>query len=370
MLLFTIKYILCFFSFFILFFNPIVGQTQATFSESKPSVIGINFEYGYLLKHAPSLRQIDDAYPYAISLDWSKHLITQKSWDFCNCFPRVGVSVDYWNWDNPEVLGFGVLPIGYIEPYFLTQKRTNLFVRMGLGGAFLNNPYDEITNPLNESYSTLFSFSIVVGLGINYRLTDKANLRLAAKYNHISNGGVRTPNKGLNFPSLSLGVNTSLLPIEFPTLAKKGKREPPEDKNRWSITHFSGWSNANVGDKDKFYVFGFLGQYARWVGGRSALTTGTEWIFDFSRKERFNLNEVEASFGQGAFMAGHEFWLGKVTFSQQLGVYYFNENRNTDAVYQRYGLTYSFTKNIFAGINLKAHRHVADFFDFRIGYAF
>lgn len=347
-----------------------IAQTNDAFDESRPTVLGVGFDYGYLLKHAPTLRQIGDAFPIGISLEWSKHLLTQKSWDFCNCFPRVGVSLSYWDWGNPDVLGVGVLPLGFIEPYFLTQKRTNVFVRMGMGGAFLSNPFDEITNPLNESYSTLFSFSIVVGAGINYRLTDRLNLSLSAKYNHISNGGVRSPNKGLNFPTLNMGVHTSLVPVEFPNLTKNGKRAPPAQKEQWSITHFSGWSNANVGDRDKFYVFGFSGKYARWIGGRSALTVGTEWIFDYSRRERIRLANSDVAFGQGAALLGHEFWLGKVTFSQQLGVYYFIKNRTTDAVYQRYGLTYQLTKNIFTGFNLKAHRHVADFFDFRLGYRF
>lgn len=352
------------------FCQTTIGQNNEAFTEAKPTILGINTDYGYILKHAPSLRQIDDAFPLSIGVDWSKHLITKKSWDFCNCFPRVGVSLEYWNWDNPEVLGFGVLPVGYVEPYFRTQNRTNIFVRLGLGGAFLSTPFDEVFNPLNESYSTLFSFAIVVGAGINYRINDQLNLRAAVKYNHISNGGVSTPNKGLNFPSLSLGVNKSLEPIIFPVAEKTGKREPPEEKTRVSLIHFSGWSNANIGDKDKFYVFGFLGQYARWIGGRSAITTGTEWIFDYSRKERFKLEGNDSGFAQGALMAGHEFWLGNVTFSQQLGIYYFIQNRNTDLLYQRYGLTYSFTKHLFAGVNLKVHRHVADFFDFRVGYTF
>ena len=345
-------------------------ETQPKFTESKPTVLGLSFDYGSLLKHAPSLRQIDDAYPFAIRLDWSKQLITQKSWDFCNCFPRVGVSIAYWNFDNPDVLGDGIIPLGYVEPYFRTQKRTQIFFRMGLGGAFLFQPFDAETNPLNESYSTLFSFSIVVGAGINYRINDQLNLRLAAKYNHISNGGVRTPNKGLNFPTLSVGLNTSLTPITFPAVEKNGKRPPPEQKSRWSVVHFSGWSNATIGDTDKFYVFGFKGNYSRWVGGRSALSAGTEVIFDFSRRKRFELEGSDAFFGQGALLAGHEFWLGRVTFSQQAGLYYFKRNRTTSFWYQRYGLTYHFTKHLFGGFNLKAHGHIADFFDFRVGYSF
>jgi hypothetical protein len=239
-----------------------------------------------------------------------------------------------------------------------------------MGGVYLTDPYDEVNNPLNLSYSTHFAYLLVVGAGVNYRINDMLNLRLAAKYNHISNGGNRTPNKGLNFPSISVGVNSSLTPITFPDPKKNGKREPPDQRKKISLTHFSGWSNASVGDKNKFYVFGFAGKYARWIGGRSALTIGTEWIVDYSRKEKIRMANSNDSFHQGAILAGHEFWLGRVTFSQQIGVYYFKEFRDTDAFYQRYGLNYNFTKHIFAGMNLKVHGHVADFFDFRVGYTF
>lgn len=346
------------------------AQNDSTMVDSRPTVLGVSFDYGFLLKHSDFLKELGDAYPVAVRLDWSKHLITRRSWEFCNCFPRVGVSMAYWNWDNSDVLGSGISALGYVEPYMRTHKRTNFFFRAGMGGVYLSNPYDEVENPMNLSYSTKLAFFLMVGAGINYRINKQLNLRLAAKYNHISNGGNRTPNKGLNFPSLSVGINSSLATVNFPSLSKNDTQQPPEDKKRISLVHFSGWSNASVGDTNQFYVFGLAGNYARWIGGRSALTFGTEWIVDLSRKEQIELAGTNQSFHQGAILAGHEFWLGRVTFSQVFGVYYFKEYRNTDAIYQRYGLTYSITRNILAGMNLKTHRHVADFFDFRLGYRF
>ena len=346
------------------------AQETSDFVESRPLFIGVGFDYGYLLKHSESLRQIDDSFPFAIRLDASRQLLTKKAWEFCNCFPKVGISLAYWNWDNSEVLGAGVVALGYLEPYFYTHKRTNFFVRMGLGGAYLTNPFDEVDNPQNQSYSTDLAFSLVFGAGLNYRLTEKVNLRLAAKNGHISKGGISTRNNARKYPSIYLGMSTSLEPVNYPNLTKVTRRKPPEDKSRLSLVHFSGWSNANVGDKDKFYVSGLSAKYSRWVGRRSALSVGTEWIFDFSRRELIQLEERDDAFAQGGFLVGHEFWLGKITFSQQLGIYYFNQYRITDDLYQRYGLTYSFSKKIFAGVNVKAHRHVADFFDLRVGYTF
>jgi len=41
-----------------------------------------------------------------------------------------------------------------------------------------------------------------------------------------------------------------------------------------------------------------------------------------------------------------------------------------DAVYQRYGILFKISDRVFTGINIKAHRHVADFLDLRTGITF
>lgn len=358
------------FGLVVFYFQFLWSQEESYMPLKNPSYIGLSLDYGYILQHTPSLEEIGDAYPRGISVDWSKFLLRKEAWDFCNCFPKLGLELSYWDFDKDDILGHGVTALGYAEPYFRTQKRLNLLFRIGLGGAFLTEPYDEISNPINDTYSTDLSFLLMVGFGANYRIDDFWNIRLLTKYNHTSNGGVNSPNKGINFPTLSLGVTKSFSALNFPTYEKIGKREPPEQKERISVSHFSGWSNTAVGGQDKFYVFGFLGKYSRWIGGRSALTGGTEIILDFSRRKLIEERGDNQSFVQAAALLGHEFWLGKVTFGQQLGVYYFNDYRINDNVYQRYTLTYNFSKSFFTGFGLKAHRHVADFFDLRIGYIF
>jgi len=348
--------------------SQVYAQFDSTFIDEKPTLLGVGFDYGFLIKHSKSIQKLKDSYPFAIKLDWSKLLLTKKAWNFCNCFPRTGASISYWNWDNPSVLGSGFVILSYVEPYFYTQGNTNLFFNIGIGGAIQTRPYDEKTNPTNLSYSTTINFPIVLGIGLNYKFYNVYNLSLAAKYNHISNGGFQTPNKGLNFPTVSIGINRSLKAINFPNPLKSEERNLAENKTRLSIVHFSGWSNASVGDKDKHYVTGIKANYSRWLKGKFAMSFGSEWILDFSRKKQIEINNRNEDFQTAAVLIGYEFWLGKVTFSQQLGVYYFNEFRQMGDVYQRYGLTYTFSRNMFAGFNLKTHGHVADFFDLRIGY--
>jgi hypothetical protein len=67
---------------------------------------------------------------------------------------------------------------------------------------------------------------------------------------------------------------------------------------------------------------------------------------------------------------GHDFLMGRFTFSQHIGVYLFKQAPMYDDVYQRYTLTYQLNKKWNIGVSLKAHRHVANFFDLRIGFRF
>ncbi len=343
---------------------------QNSFEDQRPTVWGIYFDQAYLLKHSENLRQLDDSYPRGITLEWSKFLITQKSWDFCRCFPRAGVSLGYWNWDNRQVLGHGVLVVGFLEPHFFTDSRVNLLFRGGIGAAYLTKPYDSVTNPLNLSYSTDLSFALELGVGASYRLSPEMNIKLLAKYNHTSNGGISDPNKGLNFPSVSLGLTKSFKPIVFPNDPRQLENNKLEDKERIVASVFGGWSNAELGDQDKFLVIGINGKYSRYIGGRSALTGGIELIADYSRKRFIELTGLNKDFLQAGILVGHEFWLGKVTFAQELGFYAYRPFRNTDDFYQRYSLYYALSEKISLGSSVKVHGHVADFIDFRIGYRF
>jgi hypothetical protein len=67
---------------------------------------------------------------------------------------------------------------------------------------------------------------------------------------------------------------------------------------------------------------------------------------------------------------GHEFLLGnKFVFSQQIGVYIFNQTPYVSWIYHRWGLNYKLTKNLMIGSNLLADFQKANFLDLRMTYS-
>ena len=100
----------------------------------------------------------------------------------------------------------------------------------------------------------------------------------------------------------------------------------------------------------------------------SAVAIGTEWIHDGWAREVLDRAGDKTSALKGGVLTGYELLAGRTRFTVHFGLYLYNPSRTTDLVYQRYGLYYQFGGHLQVGSTLKAHRHVADVFDVRLGW--
>lgn len=348
---------------------PVVAQRRELAADSVRTrvVLGVRGHYGALLIHSRALANLKQTHPGGVELDFAQQYVDQKAWDFCNCYPRVGGALSFWDFGH-RVLGRGVTAVAYVEPVFLTQHRLNLSIRMGGGLAYLSHPFDSVTNPFNSAYSLRMNFPLMVGLGLQFRLDPHWGLRLAGNFNHVSNGGLSLPNKGLNYPTLSLGVDYAPQGIDFKARARQHDRRPPAPRLRLYAGALGTLKRADGRDTRQQGVWGAWVQGVYYVGRWSGLNLGAEWIDDGARRLKMDREGVPGRSERGAVLAGHQFLLGRVVFSQQLGVYFFDQFKLNDPVYQRFGLGLHVTRRLFAGISLKTHRHVADLLELRVGY--
>ena len=67
------------------------------------NAVGLKFHIGSVLIHSRELRPIEDSYPLGLELDYAWHKISQKAWESCMCYPKMGVALTYWDYDNPDV---------------------------------------------------------------------------------------------------------------------------------------------------------------------------------------------------------------------------------------------------------------------------
>jgi hypothetical protein len=332
--------------------------------------LGLTTHWGFIIPHSSTIRDVADSNPRALELDLSWHFTSRQAWSYLQNYPRLGASFSYVNFNYPQVLGNAYALVVYAEPFLSAHHNFSLSFRLGGGLAYMDNPYDEETNPDNLFYSTRFSFPLVANLMANYRLGDRFLLRAGGTYNHISNGGRRQPNKGINYPTATLGLQYSLRPAPFPERQPAAGEEAQGKKREYLIALIGGNKDRADDPERQLPVLGLTAYASQRMGRLSALTLGGEWIADYTLKRSLEQQGVDADFQRGALLLGHELRIGRMRLGQQLGVYVYAPHKARDPVYQRWGLEYHSRKMLFGGLNLKAHRHVAEFLDLRLGVKF
>ncbi len=364
-----LRFIICYLSAGFFIFSTEYSFSQYS-SDSLNSVklVGLKIHKGTVLIHSRELRPIEDSYPTGIELDLAWHKISQKAWESCMCYPKLGIALTYWGYDNKEILGQGITGLFYFEPVFNTSGRVNYSLRAGLGLSYQNSPYDPVSNPDNLSYSTYLAFPLQLGGTVHFKIKSRWLLNGSLIYNHFSNGGVRQPNKGINWPSVGVGMAYYLKEFEFKKRANSHWRDKGSPQKRLDFTFFMAYEEP----RDNLFLLspGLEIKWSRQFARVSAYTLGGEIMYDNATGYVLERSEDNSSPEKAGLAVGHEFLLGKFVFSQQFGFYLINPNPIHSDVYQRYGLVYRINKTLSTGINLKAHGHVANFLDFRAGISF
>jgi hypothetical protein len=345
---------------------------QAQDSTNRYFILGARYNYGVVFRHSQALAEEIQTNPVGYQLDASWHYKSRDAREYCNCYPKLGLSFYYWDYRKPEILGHGLTLLAFAEPFFNAHNRIAFSLRAGLGLNYQDQPYDSVDNPLNLAYSTRFAFAALINLSANIRLTSHLKLTLAANYNHISNGGVKLPNKGLNYPSFSAGLDYSFKKSHF-TRIKDLDEKKEEFRMRWRKDFGIYLGFRGITDDEKlYYVYGIFGQFAWQFGRVSALPIGLDFTHDRAELAR---SEIYPSISSRAanklsFYTGYDYILGKMVLSFNLGAYLYSPDRISVWLYQRYIVRVKVYKFIIAGLSLKAHGHIAEFFDVRIGMSF
>lgn len=334
------------------------------------SFYGIKSHYGFIIAHSPELRPISQTNPFGIQLEYSKLKISDRAWKTCHCYGRSGFSFTYFNYNNPDVLGSSYNLIYYVEPYFTYRGPLKFSLRGSVGATYLNKKFDNETNPTNVLFSTNLSFYLAISLNLNYHINNHYALNLSGHYNHISNGGQKQPNKGMNFPTFSIGIDRT---FNYNTLTRKPDSLRYFDRStRWYTGSFlslrSSDSNAEASNHP---LIGFLGGALIPLSRINGLNAGTELWYDFSDERKAQNQQFNDSAFSSALTAGHQFSVGHFYFLQQFGFYITRpKNIQPKSIYQRYSFWYSIgkRKRITLGASLIAYGKVADHMDGRLIY--
>jgi hypothetical protein len=352
----------------VLFVAVLFSATPFLYGQDK--AIGswaLNAQYGFIFAHSTSVQNTSGSRPFAIQLERAKQFFDTASWDLCACHPKQGVLINYTDYDAP-FLGQGLQAGYFLEPSFFLSEKLEGSVRATAGLSAGNKPFHPVRNPSNQSYSTLLNGYLALGLHASWKFHPSWQLSLFAQYNHISNGGLKDPNKGINWPTAGIGLRYYTKTFRLPDYS--GRRASVK-RDRWRTDLAAFYSSRVIrpGEKKRYSIYGMQAQLAIAKGRIHAWSLGAELSYDGALKERLRRAGEEGHSGVLSGIAvGHEFLLGRFVFAQQLGIYPTDYGPYYNLLYHRWSLWRRINRHLGLGMSLKAHGQVANFADARLIY--
>ena len=331
--------------------------------------IASQFSYGKILAHSRSIADLTDSYIWGWQADVSRVRYTKASWNICNCYSENGISLSYFNFNNPKELGSAMSLALFAEPQ-LTLNRLFLSFRAGMGVAYVTRIYHPDANPRNLFFSTPWNGLLLVQLSARYRLAPQWTLRFGTSYQHISNGGKRQPNKGMNFPLLSLGIDYATKHQDLRPRA----RHSQSDRALHSYAELSyntrSLSEMNVASDERAVVWGLHAGLYKPIANMHALGVGLEISHDGLLKELARQDPDAYDHRVISALVMHHLLFGRFDFSPAIGFYIHKQYPEPSRVFQRYAMYYQMFENFRIGFSLKAHLQTAEQMDVRLGVLF
>ncbi len=332
-----------------------------------PQYVGFRAHSGMIWAHSPDLIPQSYSRPSIYQVEWSRVALSERAWENCHCYSKFGVAFQYIDFHNPEVLGRGYALVTFTEPFLSFRRRLYVTMRAGLGPVYLDQVYNAQTNPENLFFSAPISFVVALNASLNFRVTDQWHLNATGHYNHISNGGVKLPNKGINYPTLGVGIDYILRPA---TLTPRTKSQDFDRDIQPYIGTFFSPRKTRADQSEMAYQGWMIGLQAgamKHIGTFSAVGLGVELSHDGSlAKRRADFPESTGPVIVSA-MAQYYLTFGRFYFSPQLGYYVHRDAVDGSTFFQRWALLYTTGSDWYVGTSIKAHGHVAEHLDVQIG---
>lgn len=354
---------------FLLIFSICFSLNSFSQEESRSNIgIELRQKTGFLLPHRSIMKHLVQGHSLGgeISLIYQTNGTEEWHQSFNN--PRYGFSAYFSDFGFKEVLGVAYGAYMFGELPFIKQNGWNFSGKKGAGLAYVTEIFDQHENPKNNSISTHLNILLVLGLNVSKQF-NQSELSLSLDMTHISNGGAKMPNLGLNVPYLSLGYTHFLKPLKF-------SDNNSSDFSKYLISDHWSMNVAGVGSAKQVYP----------TGGDNYLAVGLGFYAQkrFKRKVAaefgldFMLNQSHTRFAPPSATQMDVLQVGLYTayvlpvnrFSFVLGIGgYLKNNLGTDGfIYNRFGARYSLSDHWVVNMTIKSHWGRADYFEYGLIY--
>jgi hypothetical protein len=353
-----------------LLFTLSQGYSQSDYQKS----INISFDSGPLISNGTEWgNEIKDLVKYRaldLQLRWRNN--SNSVYNYLYRYPTFGLGYNTAMYHQEEI-GRPMAVYGFIEIPFSLKSNPNrvnfgYFSQLGLG--FNLRPFDPDRNPSNLYIGSFLNSYIHFGGYAKIKINERVDFRGSLGLKHFSNGATKKPNAGINLVPLNVGLTIKL--GELHPILETSPEIPQKDfKSFWNFALYTGVKNYEINDPS--YFRGGLGvNYLIEPNFKYRLGIGMDFFWAQGMNQRVPGNEYGFRDQTSLALVGNWEW----QLTEQLyvpigfGVYlYRNElNQEYNGFYERVGVRYRFSNQMFSGVQIKAHKARADFFEFTFGY--
>lgn len=319
--------------------------------------------YGTIEIHSRHVNNLLGANPRGVEFDYGRHYFNSSVKEVYGCFPRMGMTFTFWDFDK-DILGYGFSSMFYFEPFLLAYDKFMLSLKGSMGLMLLTNPYHATDNPTNLAYSSPVSFPLSVGANMYFPLNYKWALKFSGAFCHFSNGGIKQPNYGVNYPVMSMGVEYSLDRYHVPPREHSQMLYLNPEMRHQLIEVVVGLGSKDVsgtGFENTQFITYLHSRFSRQWTRINGWSAGA--FFEYENPIGTSTSVLLSP------LVGHAFWLGDFTFSQEIGYSFVVSGDTSSRLMQLYAIQYHSDSRWLLGFQLKAHANVADYVGLRLGYS-
>lgn len=378
------------FQILLVFFAIISCRSQDQESiKRNPLLFSSSAEYGSILPTNVQLTYYDNLRYAGYSAQVLKQTTGKKDWEKLFNYPQYGIGVYGFDFLDNKKMGSPFAVYAIYSSKIKEWNKLKWYYSANLGISFNSNPFDYDAAYYNTSVGSKTNMYISLGTGLYYEIGKHFDVGLNLKFNHLSNGAMKIPNKGLNAvaPQVSLVYYPERVnPVKDEIIASKIKKY-----NTWEVSVFGGKKNVfyrgdnrddlRLYDGFDYSVYGAEAFYMRQYSAKSAYGLGlgvtkdeqynhTMYVQDsvLYQKKRFSKDHVLLS-----VIPTYRLMIDRLYINVGLGYYVTKKNRKYDnsALFQRLSLQYQITDRFFASFGINAYDlHVANYLEWKLGYTF
>jgi len=343
-----------------------------------------HLHFGTVIKHTPELlfEQPGLTTGLDLNLTWKTHGL--KEWHQMQKYPKVGTGLMIFNLGNQDTLGTAYGFHYNINIPISKREQFKMKFQFASGFALLDKPFNRITNPNNNAIGSSLNVIAHMKFISAYKINPNWQFNFGASFTHFSNGAAQLPNFGINMASAIVGLVYTPKPLVAEDYIHHDVSKKAPKKLGLRLEYSLGYRESQTigGPRYPIKAYSIAGVYH--VNKINRVFFGSDYEFNRALyvfgKNVFAFNsEKEAFWGASritVFLAD-EFVFGNFGLTLQAGVYlgdfsYQVPNFMYLKLIGRYYVT--LLKNpktrAFAGISLKSHFSIAEYFALNVGLEF